>query len=64
MTKRTNQTANIEGKFFGMIVLAWAVLAVLFNIAHSTLPQAKAKQPAAEAVSAKSAPATQVASLR
>jgi hypothetical protein len=50
MTKTTNQaakttksakSANIEGKFFGMIVLAWAVLAVLFNIAHSALPQAK-----------------------
>jgi hypothetical protein len=63
MTKRTNKAANIEGKFFGMIVLAWAVLAVLFNVAHSALPQAKAKSPvAATAVAAPRA--DQVASLR
>ena len=42
MTKRTNKTANIEAKFFGMIVLAWVALAIVFNIAHSFLPQARA----------------------
>jgi hypothetical protein len=29
---------NYEGMFFGMIVLAWAVLAVVFNIVHHTMP--------------------------
>jgi hypothetical protein len=45
MTQRTNKTAktwSIEGKFFGMIVLAWVALAIVFNIAHSFLPQDKA----------------------
>jgi hypothetical protein len=43
MTTRTNKKqTNIEGKFFGMIVLAWIALAIVFNIAHSALPQAKA----------------------
>ena len=32
---------NIEVKFFGMIVLAWAILMILFNLAHSALSQAK-----------------------
>jgi hypothetical protein len=35
-----------------MIVLAWVVLAIVFNIAHSALPQAKAP------VTAKTAAAT------
>ena len=63
MTQRTNKTAktwSIEGKFFGMIVLAWALLAIVFNIAHSLMPQAKA--PAAK-TAAVSAPVTRVASL-
>jgi hypothetical protein len=71
MAKTTNKAtkqANYEGKFFGMIILAWAVLAVVFNVAHSALPQAPAKdKPAAKkpSVSAeKAAPAEQVASLR
>ena len=68
-TKRTNKTAskntNIEGKFFGMIVLAWAVLAVLFNIAHSALPQTKSPAAGKAAAIAAAAPhAAQVASLR
>jgi hypothetical protein len=64
-TKRTNKTANIEGTFFGMIVLAWAVLAVLFNIAHSALPQAKATSPTvAKTAAVTSLAVTQVASLR
>jgi len=37
MKKRT----NYEGMFFGMIVLAWALLAVVFNIMHHEMPQAK-----------------------
>jgi hypothetical protein len=37
MKKRT----NYEGMFFGMIVLAWALLAVVFNIMHHELPQSK-----------------------
>jgi len=44
VTQRTNQTAqtwSIEGKFFGMIIMAWALLAVVFNLAHNALPQAK-----------------------
>jgi hypothetical protein len=63
MTKTAKNT-NIEGKFFGMIVLAWAVLAVLFNIAHSALPQTKAKSPVAAKPAAATAPVTQVASVR
>ena len=63
VTKRTNKTANIEGKFFGMIVLAWVVLAVVFNLAHSFIPQAKA--PAAAKTTTTAATRTvQVASLR
>ena len=43
MTTMTNKKqTNIEGKFFGMIVLAWIALAIVFNIVHSALPQAKA----------------------
>jgi hypothetical protein len=61
-TQRTNKKqTNIEGKFFGMIVLAWVALAIVFNIAHSVLPQAKA--PAAKTAAAVSAPVTRVASL-
>jgi hypothetical protein len=59
---KTMKSANIEGKFFGMIVLAWAVLAVLFNVAHSALPQAK--QPAGKSAAKAVAPTTRVASLR
>jgi hypothetical protein len=59
-TKASKKQTNIEGKFFGMIVLAWVVLAIVFNIAHSVLPQAKA--PAAKTAAA-SAPVTRVASL-
>ena len=64
MTQRTNKTAkqtNIEGKFFGMIVLAWALLAIVFNLAHSFIPQAKA--PAAPKTTTTAA-TRQVASLR
>jgi len=62
MTTRANQKqqSNIEAKFFGMIVLAWALLAIVFNIAHSVLPQAKAPVAKTAAVSA---PVTRVASL-
>jgi hypothetical protein len=64
-TSKAAKGTNYEGKFFGMIVLAWAVLAVLFNIAHSALPQAKdnaaAKKPVA---AAKAAPVDRVASVR
>jgi hypothetical protein len=60
MTTRTNKKqTNIEGKFFGMIVLAWVILAIVFNIAHSFLPQAKA--PAAKTAVTGT---VQVASLR
>ena len=65
MTQRTNKTAktwSIEGKFFGMIVLAWVALAIVFNIAHSFLPQAKAPA-AAKTATAVSTPVTHVASL-
>jgi len=63
MTQRTNKKqGNIEGKFFGMIVLAWVALAIVFNIAHSFLPQAKA--PAADKTTAQAAATRQVASLR
>ena len=56
------KSANFEGKFFGMIILAWVVLAALFNIAHSALPQAK---PATgKAVVTAVADTTRVASLR
>jgi hypothetical protein len=59
MTTRTNKKqSNIEGKFFGMIVLAWVALAIVFNIAHSFLPQAKAP------ATAKTTGTRQVASLR
>jgi hypothetical protein len=37
MKKRT----NYEGMFFGAIVLAWAVLAVVFNVIHKEMPAAK-----------------------
>src|SRR5262249_23058116 len=49
---KANKTAktSIEGKFFGMIVLAWVALAVIFNLAHSLVPQAKA--PAAKTAAA------------
>jgi hypothetical protein len=32
---------SYEGMFFGMIVLAWAILAVVFNVLHHELPAAK-----------------------
>jgi hypothetical protein len=32
---------NYEGRFFGMIVLAWAVMAVVFNVLHRQLPPTK-----------------------
>jgi hypothetical protein len=41
MKTTTKKTTNIEGRFFGMIVLAWAVLAVMFNVLHRELPQLK-----------------------
>jgi hypothetical protein len=65
MTSKAAKGTNYEGKFFGMIILAWAVLAVLFNIAHSALPQAKDK-PAAKKPIAVAAPVgnARVASLR
>ena len=65
MTQRTNKTAkqtNIEGKFFGMIVLAWVLLAIVFNLAHSFIPQAKAA-PAAKTAAATVTHATRVAAL-
>jgi len=63
MTTKTNKKQmNIEGKFFGMIVLAWVALAVLFNVAYSALPQAKAPA-AAKAVQAPAARATQPAQV-
>jgi len=62
MTTRTNKKqTSIEGKFFGMIVLAWVALAVIFNIAHSFLSQAKA--PAAKTAATSVTHAPQVASL-
>jgi hypothetical protein len=68
MNKATTKTAkntNIEGKFFGMIVLAWAILAVVFNIVHSALPQAKSPVAAKVAAApAHAAPAAKVASIR
>ena len=60
-TKATKKQTNIEAKFFGMIVLAWVALAIVFNIAHSLMPQTKA--PAATKTAAVSAPVTRVASL-
>jgi hypothetical protein len=58
-TSKAAKATNIEGKFFGMIILAWVVLAVLFNIAHSALPRARdnaaAKKPVAVAAPAPSA---------
>jgi hypothetical protein len=63
MTQRTNKNANIEGKFFGMIVLAWALLAIVFNIAHSVLPQAKSPAAAKTAAAAAVTHATRVAAL-
>ena len=61
-TGKAAKGTNYEGKFFGMIILAWLVLAVLFNIAHSALPQAK---PATgKAVVTAVADTTRVASLR
>ena len=73
MTQRTNKTAkqtnktakqtNIEGKFFGMIVLAWALLAIVFNLAHSFIPQAKAPAAPKAVHAAASASVTRVASL-
>jgi len=63
-TQRTNnKTANIEGKFFGMIVLAWVALAIVFNIAHSVLPQAKAPVAAKTSAAANVAQTTRVAAL-
>jgi hypothetical protein len=63
MTQRTNKKqTNIEVKFFGMIVLAWVVLAIVFNIAHSVLPQAKASA-AAKTAAATVTHATRVATL-
>jgi hypothetical protein len=61
-TNKAAKQANIEGRFFGMIVLAWAVLAVLLNVAHSALPQAK--QSSDKAVVTAVADTTRVASLR
>ena len=66
-TNKANKATNYEGKFFGMIILAWAVLAVVFNVAHSALPQAPAKDKAgANKPVAVAAPAgnARVASLR
>jgi len=62
MTQRTNKKqGNIEGKFFGMIVLAWVALAVIFNIAHSQMAQAK-NTDAAKTAAATAHPSVQVAS--
>jgi len=60
-TRANKKQTNIEAKFFGMIVLAWVALAIVFNIAHSFLPQAKA--PAAKTATAVSTPVTHVTSL-
>jgi hypothetical protein len=60
-TNKTAKQTSIEGKFFGMIVLAWAVLAVVFNVAHSALPQAK--QPAGKSVAATVTQTGQVVSI-
>jgi hypothetical protein len=38
MTMRNGAT-NYEGRFFGMIVLAWIGLTILFNVLHRELPQ-------------------------
>ena len=63
MTQRTNKKqTNIEAKFFGMIVLAWVLLAIVFNLAHSFIPQAKAA-PAAKTAAATVTHATRVAAL-
>jgi hypothetical protein len=63
-TSKAAKQTNIEGKFFAMIVLAWVVLAVLFNIAHSALPQAKDKAAATKPAAAAVSPARNVASQR
>jgi hypothetical protein len=55
--------ANIEVKFFGMIVLVWAVLMILFNLAHTALSQAR-KPAAARTTPAHSTRAAEVSSLR
>jgi hypothetical protein len=39
------KTTNIEVKFFGMIVLAWALIAIVFNVANREV--SAAKKPAA-----------------
>jgi hypothetical protein len=57
MATRTNKAAkkdtNYEGRFFGMIALAWVLLTFAFNVLHGHLPQAKnaatAKAPRAAA---------------
>jgi hypothetical protein len=35
------KTTNIEVKFFGMVVLAWALIAVVFNVANREVSAAK-----------------------
>jgi hypothetical protein len=35
----TTGVAHYERRFFGMIVLAWLGLAIVFNVLHRALPQ-------------------------
>jgi hypothetical protein len=55
-TTRSKKT-NYEALFFGMIVAAWAVLAIAFNVLQRELPGPKAHVSAPTAVGTEVAPA-------
>jgi hypothetical protein len=68
MATRTNKAAkkdtSYEGRFFGMIALAWVLLTFAFNVLHSCLPQAKDAAAKAPQAAARIPHAAHVASLR